>query len=52
MNRHLDRWGHAIGNGYSLKTWKKSYSAIKKYVNDRPAYFLDQLELAMALTEN
>ena len=52
MNRHLDRWGYAIGNGYSLKTWKKSYSAIKKYVKDRPAYFLDQLELALELTEN
>ena len=49
MNRHLERWGWAIGNGYNLKAWQKEYSAIKKYVNNRPAYFMEQLERALDL---
>lgn len=52
MERHLECWGWAIGNGYTLKTWQKEYSAIKKYVNDRPAQFLSQLERALELAEN
>lgn len=51
MERHLDCWGWAIGNGYTLKSWQKEYSAIKKYVNDRPAQFLSHLERALALVE-
>lgn len=51
MPNHLDRWGHAIGNGYTVKTWQKECSAIKKYVNERPAYFLSQLEHALELVE-
>ena len=51
MERHLDCWGWAIGNGYALKTWQKEYSAIKKYVNNRPAYFMEQLERALELME-
>lgn len=50
MENHIDRWGHAIGNGYNLKAWQKEYSAIKKYVNARPAYFIEQLERALART--
>ena len=51
MTRHLDRWGYAIGNGYTLKTWQKEYSAIKKYVKERPEYFLDHLDRALELIE-
>lgn len=47
MERHIDRWEWAIGNGYTLKTWQKEYSAIKKYVNERPALFLSHLERAL-----
>ncbi|MBQ2805758.1 MAG: hypothetical protein IJF08_01775 [Clostridia bacterium] len=47
MERHISRWGHNIGNGYNLKAWQKEYSAIKKYVNNRPAYFIEQLERAL-----
>ena len=47
MERHLDCWGWAIGNGYTLKSWKKEYTAIKKYVNARSAYFIEQLERAL-----
>lgn len=50
MARHIDRWSYAIGKGYTLKTWQKEYSAIKKYVDERPAYFIEQLERALALT--
>ena len=50
MERHIDRWGHNIGNGYNLKAWQKEYSAIKKYVNNRPAYFIEQLERALERT--
>ena len=50
MTRHIDRWSYAIGKGYTLKTWQKEYSAIKKYVDERPAYFIEQLERALALT--
>ena len=49
ITRHLERWGWAIGNGYTLKTWQKEYSAIKKYVNDRPAQFLSHLERALEI---
>ena len=51
MTRHINRWSHAIGNGYNLKSWQKEYSAMKKYVNNRPAYFLEQLERALQRTE-
>lgn len=51
MNRHLDRWGFAIGNGYTLKSWQKEYSSIKKYVNERPEYFLAHMERALELIE-
>ena len=51
MERHIDRWGFAIGNGYNLKAWQKEYSAIKKYVNNRPAYFIEQLERALERTK-
>jgi hypothetical protein len=51
MPRHLDRWGHAIGNGYTMKTWQKEYTAIKKYVGARPEYFLSYLDRALELTE-
>ena len=47
MERHIDRWGFAIGNGYNLKAWQKEYSAIKKYVNNRPACFIEQMERAL-----
>lgn len=47
MENHIDRWGFAIGNGYNLKAWQKEYSAIKKYVNNRPAFFIEQLERAL-----
>lgn len=51
MPRHLERWGYAIGNGYTAKKWQQEYSAIKKYVNERPAYFIEQLERALELVE-
>ena len=51
MERHIGQWEWAIGNGYTLKSWKKEYSAIKKYVNNRPAYFMEQLERALELME-
>lgn len=47
MERHIDRWGFAIGNGYTKKTWQKEYTAIKKYVNNRPACFIEQMERAL-----
>ena len=47
MQRHIDRWGFAIGNGYTQKTWQKEYTAIKKYVNNRPAHFIEQMERAL-----
>ncbi len=50
MTNHIDRWEHAIGNGYNLKAWQKEYSAIKKYVNNRPAYFIEQMERALERT--
>ncbi len=50
MERHISRWGHNIGNGYNLKAWQKEYSAIKKYVNNRPAFFIEQLERALERT--
>ena len=50
MQRHIDRWGHKIGNGYTQKTWQKEYTAIKKYVNNRPAHFIEQMERALART--
>lgn len=51
MTRHINRWKSAIGNGYNLKAWQKEYSNIKKYVNNRPAYFIEQLERALKRTE-
>ena len=50
MQNHIDRWGYVIGNGYNLKAWQKEYSAIKKYINNRPAYFIEQLERALERT--
>jgi len=50
MERHIGHWEWAIGNGYTLKSWKKEYSAIKKYVDARPAYFIEQLERALDRT--
>lgn len=50
MERHIGHWEWAIGNGYTLKSWKKEYSAIKKYVDARPAYFIEQLERALERT--
>ena len=51
MTRHINRWKGAIGNGYNLKAWQKEYSNIKKYVNNRPAYFIEQLERALDRTK-
>lgn len=51
MTRHIERWSFAIGNGYTLKSWQKNYSTIKKYVNDRPAQFVSHLERALELTK-
>ena len=51
LTRHINRWKSAIGNGYNLKAWQKEYSNIKKYVNNRPAYFIEQLERALDRTE-
>ena len=50
MKRHIARWERQIGNGYNVKAWQKEYSAIKQYVNKRPAYFLEQLERALERT--
>ena len=51
MARHIDRWEHVIGNGYSVKTWEKAYASIKQYVGARPAYFLKYLDRALDRTK-
>ena len=44
---HLDRWAGTYDGGYTVENWEAQVEHMKAYVNERPAYFLTQLEAAM-----
>jgi len=45
---HLDRWEGTYDGSYTAENWETQVEHMKTYVSERPAYFLAQLEAAMA----
>ncbi|MBQ8640631.1 MAG: CotH kinase family protein [Clostridia bacterium] len=45
---HLERWAGTYDGGYTMENWEAQVENMKQFVNERPAYFLAQLDAAMA----
>ncbi|MBR4961907.1 MAG: CotH kinase family protein [Clostridia bacterium] len=48
---HLERWAGTFDGGYTAENWEIQVENMKTFVKERPAYFLAQLEDAMARYE-
>ena len=49
IGRHLKRWQNTFDPSFTPQVWSKAAKNILSFINDRPAYFLAQLDKAMGL---
>jgi hypothetical protein len=45
---HLERWAGTYDGSYDAENWEAQVENMKAFANDRPAFFLAQLDAAMA----
>ena len=51
MAAHISRWDYAIASGYTVRTWQKASQRIERFIEARPAIFLEQLDTMLAMYE-
>ena len=49
IGRHIKRWQSTIDPSFTSQTWSSAAKSILSFINERPNYFLSQLDKAMGL---
>ncbi len=49
ISKHIDRWSHAIGSGYTSRDWTRARLSLTDFMKKRPAKFEEYLNLCLSM---